>query len=202
MPHTNDHREACHLLMSFKNHYQKEANIYELEVKRFANQIAEIEDRLVDAHVMQRIFDHNSHVWTAIQGSGAEDYWWGVRKPKPPFTPGRHELPILPPSLHTLTIPESIRSRPPSPSASPPPIPVPPRSLSPASGPQRGHRPRTPPYIQDRTANESKRAAPSHMPKEHSPHTLSPTYAINPQVLETPPSPRKPIATPPYTRPL
>jgi hypothetical protein len=52
---------------------------------------------------------------------------------------------------------------------SPPPLPVPPCSLSPASGPQRGRRPRTPPRVQDRTANDSKRTAPSHMPKAHSP---------------------------------
>jgi hypothetical protein len=39
--------------MSFKAHYQKEADAYDLEVKRFTNEIAEIEDRLVDAHVMQ-----------------------------------------------------------------------------------------------------------------------------------------------------
>src|SRR5947208_9693925 len=115
IPHTDDHREACHLLMSFKAHYQKEADVYDLQVKRFANEVTEIEDRLVDAHVMQRIFDHNAHVWTAIQGSGAEDYWWGPGKPKPPLMPGKATLPILPASLHTLTVPEVLRSRPPSP---------------------------------------------------------------------------------------
>jgi hypothetical protein len=52
--------------------------------------------------------------------------------------------------------------------------------LSPASGPQRGRRPRTPPRVQDRTANESKCAAPSHMPKEHSPRTSSPVHSIDP----------------------
>jgi hypothetical protein len=62
MPHTNDHQEACSLLMSFNVHYQKEADNYNLEVKRFINEIQEVEDRLVNAQVMQRIFNHNRHV--------------------------------------------------------------------------------------------------------------------------------------------
>jgi hypothetical protein len=83
--------------------------------------VREVEDRLVNAWVMQRIFDHNRHVWAAIQGSGAEDSYWGPGKPIPPLTKGARELPVLPPSPHLLTIPDPMPSRPPS----PPPLPIP-----------------------------------------------------------------------------
>jgi hypothetical protein len=73
LPHNQDHREASTLLLSFIALHQKKADEYNLRVKRFANKVREVEDRLVNARVMQRIFDHNRHVWAAIQGSGAED---------------------------------------------------------------------------------------------------------------------------------
>jgi hypothetical protein len=98
LPHNNDHREACTLLLSFILLHQKKADEYNLQVKCFANKVREIEDQLVNARVMQWIFDHNRHVWTAIQGSGAEDSYWGPGKPIPPLTKGARELPVLPPS--------------------------------------------------------------------------------------------------------
>jgi hypothetical protein len=99
--------------------------------------VREVEDRLVDARVMQRIFDHNRHVWAAIQGSGAEDSYWGLGKPVPPLTKGAKELLVLPPSPHLLTIPSLVPSRPPSPPTSPPPLPVPLRLPSPTIEPAR-----------------------------------------------------------------
>jgi hypothetical protein len=62
LPHNNDHREASTLLLSFILLYQKKADKYNLRVKRFANKVQEVEDRLVDTWVMQRIFDHNCHI--------------------------------------------------------------------------------------------------------------------------------------------
>jgi hypothetical protein len=62
IPHNNDHCKAAMLLLSFITLYQKKADKYNLCVKRFANKVQEIEDRLVNAWVMQRIFDHNRHV--------------------------------------------------------------------------------------------------------------------------------------------
>jgi hypothetical protein len=52
IPHNDDHQKACSLLLLFNTHYQKEADAYNLEVKRFTNEVKEIEDQLVDAQVM------------------------------------------------------------------------------------------------------------------------------------------------------
>ena len=65
--HNQDHTEASKLLLSFHAHYKKEADQYNLDVKRFGNLVQEIEGRLVDARVMQYINAHNFHVWKAIE---------------------------------------------------------------------------------------------------------------------------------------
>jgi hypothetical protein len=95
-PYMDDHRKAAKLLLSFITLHQKKADKYNLCVKHFANKVCKIEGRLINAKVMQRIFNHNMHVWMAIQGTGAENSYWGSEKPKPPLTPGKCKLPILP----------------------------------------------------------------------------------------------------------
>ena len=162
-PHNDDHCEACKLLLSFGEHYKNEAEKYNLEVRRFADRVKEIENWLVDSKTMQKIFNHNEHVWAAIQGSEAENYFWGPGKPKPPLTPRMRELPILPCSMHALEVPEPLPSKPPSPLLSPPPLPTLLHQRPSESGPSR-RQCTPPPRLEDRMANDSQRAAPFHMP--------------------------------------
>jgi hypothetical protein len=48
---------------------------YNLAVKCFIDKVRKIEGWLVEAKIMQWIFDHDMHVWLAIQGSGAEEHY-------------------------------------------------------------------------------------------------------------------------------
>ena len=188
--HNQDHTEASKLLLSFHAHYKKEADKYNLDVKHFGNLVQEIKGHLVDARVMQHIHAHNFHVWKAIEGSGAKETYWGLHVPKPCFDKNK-QCPILPPNAQLLEVPSALplcppsispaSSHPPLPTSLPPPLPVPSiEQCAPEGGPHQGQQENTPLHVEDRTANDSKRGTPLHMPKEHFPrHSPSPVPAAS-----------------------
>src|SRR5579863_1367346 len=102
-------------------------------------------------------------ILTSIVHAGSADMFWG-------------EAPALPSDwLSEQDDKESVPSSPPSSPSSPTPSFLNDDQLPSSSGPQRrGHSSR----VEDRSANNSRRGAPSHMPSPHSPRPSPPRSCL------------------------